>query len=181
MNEMDTDKCLITEEQLQSADYQFLLGFLGENLNQARHVENERMMFVTLFAALVGGVLAIVADIIASRFFASVIILLLIALNTLCYVLTKRWNEVFTAHWQTAKRITCYLTELKLGTGIAPESITDEFVKTYPLINRYFCFDNSMGKARPQMYIHTAQLFSLFNYCIYVLLLVALVFVNIQP
>ena len=42
---------------------EMLLEYFHENLNHARHVENERMMFITLFTALVGGALGMVAEI----------------------------------------------------------------------------------------------------------------------
>lgn len=161
-------------------DDTFLLEIMKENLNQARHAENERMMFVTLFAALVGGVLAVIADL-DSPFFSSVIIMLLMVLNYICKELTERWNNVFKSHWATAKKITSYLAERSLQNGFSPEyeAFTETFLKQYPHLNRYFCFDNSRNHNGRKRYIHTAQLFSLFNICIFILLTLSLVHVNL--
>lgn len=157
----------------------FLLEVMKENLNQARHAENERMMFVTLFAALVGGVLSVVADM-ENTFFASFIIVLLLVLNYVCYELTKRWNNVFKAHWSMAKRISCYLAERSADNGFSPayEIFTETYLSQYPHLNRYFCFDNSRNYTGKRRYIRTSQLFSLFNICIFILLGMSLLYVH---
>ena len=102
----------------------FLLAMMNENLNQARHAENERMMFVTLFAALVGGMLAVASEV-GNDFFSTIIILLLFVLNTVCSCLTRRWNFVFKTHWslpaasgaiwQIAARVSPMIRTLRLS------------------------------------------------------------------
>ena len=58
-----TDPALPRELPASLLSDEFLLSMMAENLNQARHAENERMMFVTLFAALVGGMLAVASEV----------------------------------------------------------------------------------------------------------------------
>ena len=162
----------------------FLLAMMNENLNQARHAENERMMFVTLFAALGGGMLAVASEV-GNDFFSTIIILLLFVLNTVCSCLTRRWNSVFKTHWSLARRIGCYLADRDQGLPDdqnAPAFSMYEgetFWKNYgPRINRFFCFDNHAIHPEQKHYIHTAGLFSLFNGCVYILLGLSLIYVH---
>ena len=165
----------------------FLLGMMNENLNQARHAENERMMFVTLFAALVGGMLAVASEV-GNDFFSTIIILLLSVLNTVCFSLTRRWNSIFQTHWSLACRIGCYLADRgqerpddKDGKKVPAFSMYEgeAFWKGYgPRINRFFCFDNHVMHPEQKHYVHTAGLFSLFNGCVYILLGMSLIYVH---
>lgn len=161
----------------------YLLQMMSENLNQARHAENERMMFVTLFAALVGGVLAIISEM-DNPFFASVTIILLAVLNVICHILTQRWNNVFKAHWHAAQQIGCYLADYSPQNGYVPDfrRFQDSaFWQQYGArINRYFCFDNSRNAHGKTPYIHTSTLFACFNRCIFILLALAFIYVNLD-
>ncbi len=153
----------------------FLLDMMKENLSQARHVENERMMFVTLFAALVGVVLAIVIEL-DSQLLSVVTLVMLMLLNIVSLILTHRWNVVFSHHWMLAQRISCFLLEYDSTkeNNRKYDDMDAAFLQSYPYKNRYFFFDNKLG-GRGRFYIRTAWLFTGFNICIFILLGVALV------
>lgn len=153
----------------------FLLEMMKENLNQARHVENERMMFVTLFAALVGVVLAIVIEF-DNQLLSVVTLVMLMLLNFVNLTLTRRWNAVFSRHWALAQRISCYLLEYDSTreNNKGYDDIDADLLRSYPHNNRYFYFDNKADR-RGRFYLHTAWLFTAFNVSIFILLGVALV------
>ena len=176
-----TDPALPRELPASLLSDEFLLSMIAENLNQARHAENERMMFVTLFAALVGGMLAVASEV-KNDFFSTIIILLLFVLNMVCSNLTRRWNTIFKTHWSLACQIGCYLSDRCLTKDYSPSLSQyqgSDFWKRYgSRVNRFFCFDNHVMHPEQKHYIHTAALFALFNRCIYALLTLSLLYIH---
>ena len=85
----------------------FLQACMEQNLEHARHVENERLTFNSIFMALVAGVLAFVYSI-ESRFefFAVMVTLLLMIVGFIAMQLTRRWDNTFDRHIHFAKG--CY-------------------------------------------------------------------------
>ncbi len=131
---------------------EFLWELLKENLNHARHVENERITFVTLFTALVGGSFAILstADPISNHYWRVLIIatlLPLLFLNILSLALTRRWNHTYDKHMDRARQIYKQLAHMD-KTVKDTDSRLDEF---YPL-----CFNDQRGR------IHTTSYFTIF-------------------
>ena len=85
----------------------FLTDCLEENLEHARHVENERLTFNSIFMALVAGVLAFVYSLPATYgFFAILVTLLLMVVGIIAMQLTHRWDNTFDRHTHYAKM--CY-------------------------------------------------------------------------
>lgn len=78
----------LTEEQ---AD--FITACMSENLEHARHVENERLTFNSIFLALVAGAMALSGSLNAVMTFA--MYLFLTIAGFLSIVLTARWNNAF--------------------------------------------------------------------------------------
>ena len=131
---------------------EFLWELLKENLNHARHVENERITFVTLFTALVGGFFAILstADPISHHYWRILIIatlLPLLFLNILSLALTRRWNHTYDKHMDRARQIYKQLARMD-KTVKDTDSRLDEF---YPLR-----FNDQQGR------IHTTSYFTIF-------------------
>lgn len=81
---------------------------MKENLNQARHVENERLSFLRVYLVLVGIVGALVTDgTLNGRNWPFLLLIGLVFISgLLAVVLTMRWNKVFRTHRDCA--IVCY-------------------------------------------------------------------------
>jgi len=157
----------IREELHYEMNEVFMVECMKENLTHARHVENERMTFNSLFAALVGGSLAVISQI-DDKMIAVTMIGILMMINIICYIFTKRWNSVFSNHYSLAKKI---YTMLLYG-----EEAYDPNKKLKPAdINRFYYFDNSQNK-KHKTYIHTSQYFLLYNIIIFALLVCALIY-----
>lgn len=89
----------LTDEQVN-----FLQNCMNENLNHARHAENERLTFNSIFLALVAGALAF-----ASAFPAEIAFFIYLAITMagfLSMLLTARWNNTFSRHIYFAQQ--CY-------------------------------------------------------------------------
>lgn len=156
----------IREESGQALDEVFLLECMKENLGHARHVENERMTFNSLFAALVGGSLAVISQI-DDQVIAVTMIGILMLLNIICFTFTKRWNKVFKNHYETAKKI--YFLFLDGNINAEPAKTGQR-----PDINRFYYFDNSLDRKPDSVYISTAKYFLIYNIVIFSLLVCAL-------
>ena len=126
-------------------DREFLLACFQQNLDHMRHVENERITFFSLYLVGVGMILGVAVDETLSPIFSISATLLLLAMGAISTALLRRWNQIFTCHRNTA---------LELCRRLGGE--TED--------NRYFCFRNDLNlKRQPRIYIHTAQLFEMFN------------------
>lgn len=159
-----------------------LMALVAENLNQARHVENERMMFVTLFTALIGVLLSIVLSM-GNSLVSTIVILLMGLLNYTAVTLVNRWNHVFKAHWNKAMAIAVYLTEKAADPdAVCEHTVTEEnaeeFMARHPGHNTYFWFNNNT--AHKNRYVSTNKLFLRFHYVIYILLAMALIYANLD-
>lgn len=89
---------------LNSEQVGFLTEMMKENLNHARHVENERLTFNSIFLALVAGSLAF-----SDSFESEIALFLYIAMTFagfLSMLLTSRWNNAFSRHIYFAQQ--CY-------------------------------------------------------------------------
>ena len=89
---------------LDSRQTDFLIQCFSENLEHARHVENERLTFNSIFLALVAG--AIAFDEFLKPPMDFLIFLFLIAAGFLSIILTARWNNAFERHLFYAQQ--CY-------------------------------------------------------------------------
>lgn len=90
------------DPDLDDGQISFLTTCFSENLNHARHVENERLTFNTMFMALAGCVLAFVHSI-DNYVVAMVMNLILIMLGFIAMLLTRKWDHVFDRHQDFAK------------------------------------------------------------------------------
>lgn len=95
----------IDPKDLQPHHIEFLQSCMSENLNHARHVENERLTFNTVFLALVAGVLAFCGEIENQKAVFYVYLAITLA-GFLSILLTIRWNNAFDRHQTYAQE--CY-------------------------------------------------------------------------
>ena len=85
------------EEQI---DY--LRHCFSENLNHARHVENERLTFTSIYIAMVIGAVAVVFGL-DNNWVAFWVSLLLTGFAVMSFLLNIRWQEVFGKHMDKAR------------------------------------------------------------------------------
>lgn len=105
--------------QLDEKQFNFISQCMTENLEHARHVENERLTFNSIFLALVAGALAFADNF--QPMVAIGIYLVLTLAGFLSIILTARWNNAFNRHQFYAQQ--CYrLLHINLfGKGKALE------------------------------------------------------------
>lgn len=135
-------------DQSSEEERRFSWEICKENLAHARHVENERLTFITLFTALVGGAFAFLAGVDRGRasgcLIAEAILWIRVLLNIICMWQTSRWNQVFDQHKERAK------AAFRQCAGL-PRFCTDE------QMNDRYWFETNKHR------IHTKQLFQAFN------------------
>ena len=179
-----------SEQQSEFEDRDMLLECFHENLTQARHVENERMMFVTLFTALVGGAFGMLSNI-ESAATNLIVLLILLMLNVVCLMMTERWSDVFDAHMLTAQRLYLRLCAAPGDDLTQAGALCEQRILHHPDINKLYIFNQSKyqkeQKGRRWLpYIRTRTWFRLFNVLLMALLLlsmachIALVCSNLQ-
>ena len=162
---------------------EMLLEYFHENLNHARHVENERMMFITLFTALVGGALGMVAEI-DSILTSLVILCILFMLSIVCTVMTERWGNVFDAHMLMAQHLYLLLCGVP-ESSLMQDGMLRDRISNHPFINRFYIFNQSLyeeknGIKRRFPYIHTCIWFLLFNVTLLSLLFLSIIYHALQ-
>ena len=118
------------EHELSENQANFLSQCMSENLEHARHVENERLTFNSIFLALVAGAMAFGNALPAIILF--LIYFFLMIAEFLSMILTVRWNNAFDRHIFYAQK--CYkLLHINLFGKVeeavesweTPESIDD--------------------------------------------------------
>lgn len=129
----------------------FLQQLMSENLLHARHVETERLTFVSLLLVGIGYSLSTFSPEKPVR--TLVIGVLLCLMNLVCSFLLKRWNDIHKAHMSIAE---------DLVKKLSPD---DD-----PGKNSYYIFDFKLTKSKG--YLRTGTLFWCFNILIYALIIV---------
>lgn len=80
------------------------LRLVCENLRHAEHVESERITFISIFTALVAGMLYVATTVMSDFIILSITLtLVIIALNIVCMLLVRKWTNVFHAHTTVAR------------------------------------------------------------------------------
>lgn len=115
---------------------EFLSDCMEQNLEHARHIENERMNFMQIHLVLVGGVLAFLsADAIEKR--SVVVLIILIAVTLLggfVKGLLNRWNQVYVAH--RASAMYCY-KKIVETYGFEKDALTEFPMDILPDVKRH--------------------------------------------
>jgi hypothetical protein len=82
----------------------FLVECMSQNLEHARHVENERMTFISLLLVSIGMILEFSTNI-DDPGMKLLMCAILLAMNFICTQLLDRWGEVFSGHAKIAEKI----------------------------------------------------------------------------
>lgn len=80
----------------------FIINFINQNLEHARHVENERLVLVSMYVAMVAGVMTFSYSIDKNEV-ALALTRALFFLSVPTMLLTYRWNTVFKNHLKCAE------------------------------------------------------------------------------
>ena len=95
--------CFKKDKQAQlPQDLDYIKTCFSENLNHARHVENERLTFTSIYIALVVGAVAVVFGL-ENNWIAFSVAAVLTVLGMMAILLNMRWQEVFSRHMAQAK------------------------------------------------------------------------------
>ncbi len=173
---------------------EFLIECMKENLGHARHVENERLTFISLLLVGIGMILEFASNL-ENIGMKILLCLILFALNYICTRLLQRWNDIFIGHTVTAQKIMSELDQCyKDSPPLNIPSLGD-----FGPANRLYYFDNKFvsGKTKSAKqqekispeeaednqdaapkeyrYTRTAKYFYLFNGLVYVILLIFLI------
>jgi hypothetical protein len=149
----------LTDQQLS-----FLTESMVQNLEHARHIETERLTFVSFQLMGFGLLLSDIGSVFDKPGLASILIAVLMGLNVICTFLLNRWADVFKNHMKIAEKISIYLRQI--------EGLENDFNVT----NSLFLYNNSKhldsDKTRIfRLYVPTAKLFLWFNALMYLLLI----------
>lgn len=107
------------EKDLRGEQIAYLQHCVSENLNHARHVENERLTFTSIYVAMVLGAVAVVFGL-DDRGIAILLAMLLALFGLLSALLNMRWQGVFDDHIHMAE--TCQKAWREaIGKGAAPQ------------------------------------------------------------
>ena len=79
----------------------YLQHCVSENLSHARHVENERLTFTSIYIAMVIGAVAVVFGL-ENNYVAVMVSGLLTAFGLMSALLNQRWQDVFDDHMKKA-------------------------------------------------------------------------------
>lgn len=126
------------DDNLADRQVEFLTNCMEQNLEHARHVENERMNFIQIHLVLVGGVLAFLSQsALETRNIAVLIILVAVTLlGGFVKALISRWDQVFIAHRACAMYCYTRIAELCNMKSHAetefPTEITSEVRRKIP-------------------------------------------------
>jgi len=99
------------------------------NLKHARHVENERLSFNSIYIAVVAGFFALAFDF-ANPLLTMFFIGILLIISIIGFLFTKRWSDVFDEHSRKAQQIALLL----YGDEAANEG--------EELVNKYYYFNH---------------------------------------
>jgi hypothetical protein len=87
---------------------EILTDLMIANLKHARHVENERLSFNSIYIAVVAGFFALAFDF-ANPLLTMFFIGILLIISIIGFLFTKRWSDVFAEHSRKAQEIALLL------------------------------------------------------------------------
>ena len=134
------------EEQDKNGYRAFLQDCMKENLAHARHIENQRHNFLSLHLVVVGLFLATIISPDTSPWISLIFSVVLLMFSNILAELFKRWDRVYNAHLDTAKRLTRLIDNY--GEEVEEPKFCpideDKLLGHHP--NYYYYFDNTVGK-----------------------------------
>ena len=118
----------------------FLIECMKENLQHARHVENERLTFISLLLVSVGMILEFASSM-GSVYLKVFLCIVLFLLNFICTRLLIRWNAIFGGHSEIAQKIAMELREWYSQTP--PQHVPG--AASLGAANSLYLFDNKLA------------------------------------
>lgn len=125
----------------------FVQDCMKENLNHARHIENERHNFLSLHLVVVGLFMSAILSPDTSPWISLILSSVLLMFSNIMFELFKRWDRVYNAHMDTAKRLArmidndCHQLDEPKFCPLDEDSTPGH----HP--NFFYYFDNNTGKA----------------------------------
>ncbi len=141
--------------------YDFLKTFIEQNLEHARHVENERMTFTEMYLAFAGAIGAfLVSEYNKSPKITIMVSCVMIFIGLINLFITFRWQNVFDQHINRAKELYAILHKELYPNGISGIALTEEKDKMAVKGNNFnempaYCFN----PLRKRISIGTKKLF----------------------
>lgn len=176
---MENKKQILEIKDMDEKQAAFVMNFINQNLMHARHVENERLTFNSIYMAMIGGILAFSFSIDIPLLSIFLIITLLV-LGRIAVALTQRWDYVFDAHINAAERgykiIEDYYLkgDLQDAEEVYNQSKDDTVIPIYPF--RVKLPETGSPLYEPFTNKRTRELFMLFYRLISLVLVVALLY-----
>lgn len=159
------------EERITESQAEFFMTCLSENLAHARHVEMERLTFMSIYMAVVAGALAFVYGI-GNGVIRIGMTALLIVIGVITLLLTKRWRDAFNEYKEEAR--TCY--HLWFG-GLFPAEVQGRSPDSGEKLPHYlYAFDVKRPSMVGGFRIRTDRVIRAFNLVILALLIVSLIY-----
>lgn len=153
----------VKDSVIDSYKYNFVLSMLQENLQHARHVENERITYHAFFAALVAGTLALIAGLcntseLVNLFISICICFFLIVLSYITLQLCGRWSNAFERHLEYAKGCYYFLHKTLFGDRNSLSGSDTECKDLQEALKIEKYYDNA-GKAESELKLHSMPLY----------------------
>ena len=141
-----TDSSSPLQQEDISAYRGFLIECMKENLNHARHIENERHNFLSLHLVVVGLFLGTIISPDTSPWFSLLFSIILLMFSSIMAELFKRWARVYQGHMDTAQRMARLIDNNGNDVDVAKfcPTLIDPIPGRHP--NFYYYFDNNIGK-----------------------------------
>lgn len=99
----------------------FLSTMICQNLDHARHVENERLSFNSIFLAAMAGFVAIAFGALDNPIILYPILVFLFGLSYVGLIFTERWTAVYKGHFEKAKALVLLAVDKKESRGQAAD------------------------------------------------------------
>ncbi len=167
------------EERIDYEELKFFFDCAKENLSHARHVENERLTFVSLFLVSMGMILEYLLSLLENEpGVALVLTIALLLFDVICTLLLIRWNNVFQGHMALAQK---YMREVEARCPALTQANAaqpDAFIgknSMYYFANLEYLKLTGKRKGKKPFYVSTASMFFMFNILTYFIVVAFLV------
>ncbi|MBR4304495.1 MAG: hypothetical protein IKT81_04115 [Clostridia bacterium] len=125
----------------------FMQDCMKENLNHARHIENERHNFLSLHLVVVGLFMGAILSPDTSPWISLILSTVLLMFSNIMQELFKRWDRVYNAHLDTAKRLARMIDNDCEQLDDPKFCPIDEDKTSQHHPNYFYYFDNNAGKS----------------------------------
>ena len=125
----------------------FIQECMKENLNHARHIENERHNFLSLHLVVVGLFMGAILSPETSPWISLILSSVLLMFSNIMAELFRRWDRVYNAHMDTAKRLARMVDNDCQQLDEPKFCPLDEDTTPGHHPNFFYYFDNNVGKS----------------------------------